>query len=60
MINLLLLSLVSAISTETSILSNQTNVLNINQFNTKFPWLRPKKPFYEVNVGLNFNNHTSE
>ena len=30
----------------------------INEFNTKFPWSRPRESFYKINVGLNYNNHT--
>lgn len=30
----------------------------IKEFSTKFPWSRPREPFYKINVGINFNNHT--
>jgi len=34
---------------------NGGNLLTIDQFQTKFFWLRPKKPYYKVDVGLHAN-----
>ena len=67
MLRLIFISIVSAFTTETNMVWIDTNksesdfgeILNINKFDSKFPWLRPKKAFYEVDVGLDFNNHTN-
>ena len=34
--------------------------VEISKFKTKFFWLRPKQPFYEVDVGLNKNEKTNK